>query len=86
MKLFKSFFGLAFIAIILSFSPANSHKDRAYCEGWEEGYCQGWKDVKGYWSICPIAPICPIPKIDCYQGYKCGYNRGFRRGMRDANR
>ena len=54
-----------------------------YCDGWEEGYCEGWKDVKGQYSICPIAPICPIPEIG-KDGYRGGYNRGFKAGMRKA--
>ena len=56
----------------------------SYCEGWKDGYCEGWKEVKGQYSYCPIVPICPIPKYDCNSGYRCGYNRGFLRGMRDA--
>ena len=54
-----------------------------YCDGWEDGYCEGWKDVKGQYSICPIAPICPIPEIG-KDGYKGGYNRGFKAGMKKA--
>jgi len=57
-----------------------------YCEGWEDGYCEGWKDVKGRYAICPIAPICPIAELDCNKGYRCGYNRGFKAGMRKAYR
>jgi hypothetical protein len=56
-----------------------------YCEGWEDGYCEGWKDVKGPYAICPVTPICPIPKISCNEGYRCGYNRGFKAGMRAAD-
>ncbi|MBT4779990.1 MAG: hypothetical protein P8P19_03085 [Polaribacter sp.] len=55
-----------------------------YEEGWEDGYCEGWKDVKGQYAICPITPICPIPEIGCSEGYKCGYNRGFKAGMKAA--
>ena len=55
-----------------------------YCDGWEDGYCEGWKDVKGQFSICPIAPICPVAKADCSKSYKCGYNRGFKTGMKAA--
>lgn len=55
-----------------------------YCDGWEDGYCEGWKDVKGQYAICPVTPICPIAKIDCSEGYRCGYNRGFKAGMRAA--
>lgn len=57
-----------------------------YCEGWEDGYCEGWKDVKGQYAICPITPICPLSKLDCSEGYRCGYNRGFKAGMRAANK
>lgn len=55
----------------------------AFCEGWEEGYCEGWKDVKGQFSICPIAPICPIPPVG-KNTYKGGYNMGFKAGMKKA--
>jgi len=62
-----------------------SLEDSDYNEGWEAGFCEGWKDVKGQYSICPIPPIAPIPKIDCNEGYRCGYNRGFKYGMCKAN-
>lgn len=52
-----------------------------YEDGWADGFCEGWKDVKGQYAICPVTPICPIPKISCSEGYKCGYNRGFKYGM-----
>ena len=60
-------------------------KKTDYCEGWEDGYCEGWKDVKGKYAICPITPICPIPKIG-KDHYRDGYNRGFKAGMRKARR
>lgn len=63
-------------------APKESVSD--YCDGWEDGYCEGWKDVKGQFAICPIAPICPIAEIDCSEGYRCGYNRGFKAGMKAA--
>jgi hypothetical protein len=56
-----------------------------YCDGWEAGYCEGWKDVKGQYAICPIAPICPIPEIG-KEGYRGGYNRGFKAGMKKAKK
>ena len=52
-----------------------------YDDGWADGFCEGWKDVKGQYAICPVTPIAPIPKISCSEGYKCGYNRGFKYGM-----
>jgi len=55
-----------------------------YCKGWAEGYCEGWKDVKGQFAICPITPLCPLPKLECYEGFRCGYNRGFLAGRRAA--
>ena len=57
-----------------------------YCRGWEDGYCEGWKDVKGQFSVCPITPVCPVSKIQCSEGYKCGYNRGFKAGRKKANK
>jgi len=54
-----------------------------YCNGWEDGYCEGWQYVKGEWAICPVTPICPIPRID-EEGYRDGYNRGFVKGRRQA--
>jgi hypothetical protein len=56
-----------------------------FCDGWEDGYCEGWKDVKGRNAICPIAPICPIPKIG-EDSFKGGYNRGFKAGSRAAQK
>ena len=56
-----------------------------YCKGWEDGYCEGWRDVKGQNAICPITPICPIPEIN-KDRYTDGYNRGFKRGIRDASK
>jgi hypothetical protein len=88
---------LLFICLFFSVSLLNSNSTRAnvteesgvvlvsdYEDGWEDGYCEGWKDVKGQFAICPIAPICPIPEIKCSEGYRCGYNRGFKAGMRAA--
>ncbi len=56
-----------------------------FCDGWEDGYCEGWKDVKGQLAICPITPICPIPEIG-QNSYRGGYNRGFKAGMKAANK
>jgi len=56
-----------------------------FCEGWDEGYCQGWEYVKGEFSVCPVPPICPIPGIN-QTGYRDGYNRGFLRGRKDAQK
>jgi len=47
---------------------------------WEDDY-EGWKDVKGQLSLCPLVPLTPLPKLECREGYKCGYNRGFKYGM-----
>lgn len=66
------------IIIVLAFGQTD------YCEGWQEGYCEGWKDVKGQFTVCPVAPVCPVPKIECVEGFRCGYNRGFKKGRRDA--
>lgn len=52
-----------------------------YEKGWEAGWCEGWKDVKGQNAYCPYTPYAPYPKYQCSEGYKCGYNRGFKYGM-----
>jgi hypothetical protein len=92
----KNVFRILAIVVALSASYAFTNSDMSeyklketttsisdYCDGWEEGYCEGWKDIKGQYSICPIAPICPIPEIG-KDGYRGGYNRGFKVGMRKA--
>jgi len=58
-------------------------KNSNFCDGWEDGYCEGWKDVKGSNSLCPLTPLCPLPRLgeDTYRG---GYNRGFKAGSRAA--
>tara|TARA_R110002049_G_scaffold108120_4_gene256167 strand:- start:1281 stop:1550 length:270 start_codon:yes stop_codon:yes gene_type:complete len=66
------------IGIIISMSFV---KDSDYSDGWEDGFCEGFKNIKGQYSICPITPIAPIAKMDCAEGYICGYNRGFKYGM-----
>jgi hypothetical protein len=55
-----------------------------YCTGWDKGYKAGYCYEKGFGCIAPISPICPIPRIDCMEGYKCGYNRGFVKGLQDS--
>ena len=80
-----TFFTTSFAAGELSSTSKAVFLKTDYCEGWEDGYCEGWKDVKGKYSICPIAPICPVPKIG-ERGFKDGYNRGFKRGMKDASK
>ena len=52
-----------------------------FCDGWDDGYCEGWRDVKGQFTICPVTPVCPVPKLNCMEGFKCGYNRGFKYGL-----
>ena len=49
-------------------------------EGWEVGWCEGWKDVKGQYAYCPYTPYPPYPKYG-EDGYRHGYNRGFKYGM-----
>ena len=54
-----------------------------FCEGWEAGYCEGYKDIKGEFSICPITPLCPMPKL-FKDSWKDGYHRAFLAGRRKA--
>lgn len=75
----------AFTPVEKSHSPADTLEiSTDYCKGWAEGYCEGWKDIKGQFAICPITPLCPLPKLECNEGFRCGYNRGFLAGRRAA--
>jgi hypothetical protein len=29
-------------------------------------------------ALCPLTPLCPLAKLECSDGYRCGYNRGFK--------
>jgi hypothetical protein len=69
------------IALFICFGFTTTKSD--FCDGWEDGYCEGWRDVKGQLAICPITPVCPIPKIGT-DTYKGGYNRGFKAGSKKA--
>ena len=71
------------LIILLSLFSLSFTAQDPYCEGWNLGYCEGWQYIKGDWAICPVTPICPIPRV--YQNeYIDGYNRGFVKGKKDA--
>lgn len=70
-------FSVILLWLALALSPPTE-----YCEGWEDGYQEGYcHEIVN--CVKPIAPVCPIPKIECREGYRCGYNRGFTKGRRD---
>tara|TARA_B100000780_G_C20765836_1_gene304120 strand:+ start:162 stop:455 length:294 start_codon:yes stop_codon:yes gene_type:complete len=78
-----SFTGIDEITEGIEFSVYETKFD----EGFKDGHCEGFKDVKGEFSICPVPPVTPIPKVgQSYDSYKDGYNTGFKRGMRDARK
>jgi hypothetical protein len=56
-----------------------------YRDGWKAGWDAGWKDVRGRYSIPPIAPIAPTPRPG-ENTFQYGYNRGFKAGMYAASR
>lgn len=71
------------LIILICFFLLSFTTQDPFCNGFELGYCQGWQDIKGEWAMCPIAPICPLPKLNQYE-FLDGYNRGFVRGRKDA--
>jgi hypothetical protein len=91
-KLVLGFLVVIGASLCLSFVNSNRNTEiktelvnqNSYEKGWEEGYCEGWKDVKGQMALCPLTPLCPLPELECPEGYKCGYNRGFKSGMKAA--
>lgn len=73
------------ILIILTLFNTNIYINyRSYCGGFEDGYCEGYKYSKGQNSMCPLAPVCPTPKVG-QDEYKDGYNRGFALGCKKGN-
>lgn len=71
--------------IIIGIFTVSFNSEPTFEDGFEIGHCEGWKDVRGQLVVCPIAPIAPIPEVDC-STYNCGYNRGFLRGRKDARK
>ena len=71
------------IAVVMLWSFTTLNTNDPYCMGWEKGYCEGWKYIEGEFSVCPVAPVCPVPRVDQYK-FKDGYNRGFLKGVRHA--
>jgi len=57
----------------------------AYCEGWGDGYPDGYCH-REFNCIAPITPLCPLRTIEEQNTYKAGYQRGFRRGLKDAGK
>jgi hypothetical protein len=69
---------LSILLIVLSYFIVSD-----YSQGFEDGHCEGFKSIRGQFTVCPVAPVAPVPKVgeDTYRG---GYNAGFLRGRRDA--
>ena len=68
-------------SLSISSMEPNKFTQSQYEQGWADGFCQGWKDIKGQWAYCPYTPYAPYPEYNCNEGYRCGYNRGFKYGM-----
>lgn len=73
---------LILIVVLVGFSlnstaqvPKNHFK-----EGFKTGWCEGYKYERGRYSVCPVAPVPPVPKSTRENDYKSGYNEGFSRG------
>ena len=94
MKKFLIPFSILSIILFMSntsiFSETTSAEETyktEFCEGFEDGHCEGWRDVKGQYALCPLTPLCPLPKLgQSSDSYRDGYNTGFKRGMRDARK
>ncbi|MGI9555935.1 MAG: hypothetical protein ACR2M9_03660 [Cyanophyceae cyanobacterium] len=68
-------------SLSVSSMEPNKFTQSQYEQGWADGFCEGWKDIKGQWAYCPYTPYAPYPKYNCNEGYRCGYNRGFKYGI-----
>ena len=58
--------------------------DNAFEKGWEAGYCAGWKSIKGPRSVCPVAPVGPVP-VGGDDSYDDGYARAYPLGRSKAS-
>ena len=84
----KKYIIVLFVFLVgMAFSVADNFDD-----GYEDGWCAGYQDEEacGEFTICPIAPIAPIPGINqssnsYMDGYGEGFKDGFRQGSRDCN-
>ena len=92
MKHFTLSIAVVLLLSLNSFTPPTTNPiseiiQTNFNEGFADGYCEGWKDVKGELSLCPLTPLPPLPKIgQSSNSYRDGYNTGFKRGMKDANK
>jgi len=87
-----SFFAMSFTANNL-FQDENikteTNTPEEYNEGYTDGYCEGFKEGIGQhnWS-CPMY----VPYIDNTKylngcvSFKCGYNAGYKHGMKDGRK
>jgi hypothetical protein len=37
-------------------------------------------------ALYPLTPLCLLAKSECPDGYRCGYNRGFKTGMKASRK
>lgn len=63
------------INLFLLFSPNGD-----YCDGFERGYKDGYCNEDPN-CIEPIAPVCPIRRVNEKDDFTGGYQRGFKLGL-----
>jgi hypothetical protein len=71
------------LLLFLTLVPTLCFAGKGFDYGWDKGWDEGWKQVRGEFSISPIAPLAPLAPIgkDTFLG---GYNLGFLAGMAEA--
>ena len=59
-----------------------------YDEGYKDGYCEGFKEAQNNPNMaCPRVPYIDNAKYSSgCESWKCGYNAGFKHGMKDGRR
>ena len=95
----KNLLSITFLALILmSFSTTSFFEKQTvttelntpeeFDEGYEEGHCEGFKEGMNDPNFnCPGAPYIDNEKYNAgCTDYKCGYNAGFKHGLRDARK
>ena len=69
------------LAIVLVFGTA-LNAQKTFDDGWDDGYTTACEDYNLSLTLIPISPIVMANEVDTY---RAGYNRGYKRALKDNN-
>jgi hypothetical protein len=62
----------ALLAITLSLACSCLAHAGDFSDGWKCGWKEGWRQVKGPYSLAPLAPLPPLGQDDYQDGFAAG--------------